>query len=843
MTVEIASDQAELLIKELSTQNKLLLALDFDGTLADYKEDYNLAELHPIARVALRKLSELPNTFVSIVSGRALRDLISKFKDLEAVRLIGSHGYEFDLDQALTLSEIQLTALEKAQQLVRKTVESCPGTTIEIKAHGVVFHYRSLEIEPILEIEKLKQELLEIEQGIVREGKKVLEYCVVKTHKGDAVTKMIEQFNPTKTLFIGDDITDESAFQALGASDLSIKVGQDPTSAKWRLQTVEEVVQFLIRLSEARAEWIRNVPVSKIDQHLFLSDLRTLALVDNYGSLNWLCVPRLDSPPLFGALVGGPASGYFVVGNSKTGKQSYLKNSLIGQTKFDEITITDFFDCSRNRIYQRAGRSDLVRLIEGSGEVKIEFAPKYNFGRVPTRINQVEGGLKVECGQIRLTLVCSKINWHIEKEGSHDVARANLILNDERVPLILMIGTASASYRSVDNLLLETGEYWSKWVGKLTLPKNHSALVVTSALVLKGLCFAPTGAIAAAATTSLPESIGAGRNWDYRYCWPRDASLAASALLRLNSPEIAMRLLDWIIEIVFESQEKQFLAPLYTVAGRAVPPEAEITEAVGYLGSKPVRTGNLAADQLQLDALGPIAELMWKLAVFGESLTEEHLGLAEYLITLVRERWTEPDSGIWEVRGSEKNFVYSKLMCWYTVTCCTKVSEYLGIYREDWKNLAQLIREDIENKGFSEKEQSYVAAYGFDEADAALLWIVLSGFHPPDHPRSISTVNFIMKKLVHDGNVYRYHFNDSLFGNEGEFIICRAWLIEALIMCKQNEEAKVLFEQMLERIGELGLLSEQWDNARKIPLGNYPQAYSHLGLINVVCAMESLKEK
>lgn len=824
----------------LSSNARLLVASDFDGTISKFNVDYNAATLEPDARVALRKLSELPNTFVAIISGRSLADLKSKCAQLERVRLVGSHGHEFDLDRVMELSDEHRSLFAKSEALISSAVSKCPGTLMEIKPHGVVFHYRALKTPPTKEIDSLAFDLKALGTGTVQSGKCALEYCLVETHKGNALAQIHDRIMPTVTVFIGDDDADEAVFKNLGPNDISIKVGPGETAAKFRLDATDDAVGFLVALAEARSEWMRSLPAVPIEKHIFLSDLRTFALVDQTGTLNWLCTPRLDSPPLFGALVGGPGAGHFrISAGSNDGVQEYVGDSLIGRTNFGEVSVTDFLDCGFDRTFQRSGRSDLVRLIEGKGEVTAEFAPKFDFGRVPTRLSGIENGLRIDCGQQRLILSSPGWTWDIARQGAHDVARGTRVFNEECMALRLLIGTASAvlPVRTPGHMLTDTQAFWERWVAKLRLPKTCPKLVARSALVLRGLSYGPTGAIAAAATTSLPETLRGARNWDYRFCWPRDASLAAGALVRLNAPGAAIKLLDWILGVVIDADEDRFLAPLYTVAGRFVHGEAEIPEALGYRASRPVRIGNLAAEQLQLDALGPIAALMWKLTTVGASLTTEHLQLAERLVALVDLRWRDADSGIWEVRSAQRHFVHSKLMCWYTVDCCAKVARYLGIERTDWEQLACEIRAQIEAEGFCETRQSYTVAYDLKEPDAALLWIVLTGFHPPDHPRCRGTIKYVLENLVHHGNVYRYHFNDALHGQEEEFVICRSWLIEALVMTGEREEAQKLFNELLSTMQPLGLLSEQWDHKTKTALGNYPQAYSHLGFINAACAL------
>lgn len=583
---------------------------------------------------------------------------------------------------------------------------------------------------------------------------------------------------------------------------------------------------------------------TKINHHVFLSDLRTAALLDQQGSVVWFCIPRLDGAPLMGALLGGDEFGIFSLRPRDqpdvVAQQAYLSGTLISRTEFENLTIIDYLDCGAGRAFQRAGRSDLVRHVQGSAPVALRFAPKFDFGRIPTRLVLVEGGLRVMCGQNLVTLHAPGVEFVIERVGDHDEARAEFVPG-KGVTLQLSVGTGAvpSARTDPDTRHRRTENFWKAWLSTLSIPPVATTLVAQSALVLRGLCYGPSGAIAAAATTSLPECIGGERNWDYRFCWPRDAAFSAHALLRLGTSGPGMRLLDWLLELFEECGEEEFLRPVYTLSGRHILGEAEIPEAKGYANSRPVRVGNLAAQQLQLDSLGPIALLLGALARSGAALSPEHHQLAERMVALVEHRWRDPDHGIWEVRTEQKHFVHSKLMCWLTVTEAIAVAEYLGVDRPEWRELQRTIRDDIERHGFNSGLQSYTAAYGSADADAALLWITLSGFHPPEHPRSAGTVRFVMNRLLRQDSVYRYRYDDALSGDEGSFTICTGWLIEVLVMMGRRAEAERLFAALCASAGPTGLLAEQWDPRSGLALGNFPQAYSHLALINAAVALSA----
>jgi GH15 family glucan-1,4-alpha-glucosidase len=351
--------------------------------------------------------------------------------------------------------------------------------------------------------------------------------------------------------------------------------------------------------------------------------------------------------------------------------------------------------------------------------------------------------------------------------------------------------------------------------------------------VLKALCYGPTGAIVAAATTSLPEQLGGVRNWDYRFCWPRDASLSAAALVRLGNTGTAMKLIDWLTSVVFAADSPDRIRPIYEVAGRELGPEGEVGDLAGYGSSKPVRLGNAAALQVQLDVFGPIVDLVAMLAERGAPVTPDSWRLVEAMVKAVGLRWMEPDHGIWEVRGPRRHHVYSKVMCWHAVNRALVVAEnVVGKSRPDWAQLRETIAADVLANGWHEQRRAFTGVYGGANLDAASLAIGLCGLVPPTDPKFIATVEAVDKDLRTGPVVYRYHEDDGLPGIEGGLHICTYWLIEALAMIGRRADAMALFEQATALVGPTGMLSEEYEPEHRIALGNVPQAYSHLGLIN-----------
>ncbi len=604
--------------------------------------------------------------------------------------------------------------------------------------------------------------------------------------------------------------------------------------------------EFLTELLARRRWWLNHRDLTPINAHSMLSDQRTIALVDPHGSIVWLCLPRIDSSAIFSRLLADPSRGIFSVAPLNPParpRQQYIDDSFILRTRWGPYSLTDYLDCSAGRPFQRAGRSELVRCLEGPGPFRIHFSPRLDFGRTQTRLVPVQDGLEIDGWTDPAVLHSPSVRWTIDDDGKHHSATATVDASLGPITLELRYGTASTEPSIIPEPTRreQTLRFWNGWARTLHLPGLADDLVKRSALVIKALTYGPTGAIAAAGTTSLPEHLGGVRNWDYRFCWIRDACMAASSLARLGSTGAAMKLLDWLIGLLDHTDSPERLRPLYTVTGGNLPPEAEISDLTGYGGSRPVRIGNAASNQVQLDVFGNIVDLVATISQLGAPITPDHWRLVESMVNAVSARWTEPDHGIWELRAAKRHHTHTKAMCWLAADRGLVVAQRaMGYKRPAWADLRARIAHDMLSNGLSPDRRSLIGAYEVPSPDASTL---LPGLHGmlADHPDLfLHTADNVQASLRRGPVVDRYHYQDGLPGREGGWLICAFWLAEALAATGRPDQARSLFDQARRLAGPTGLMSEEFDPEQRVWLGNFPQAYSHLGLIDAAVRLARL---
>lgn len=821
----------------------LLIACDYDGTLAELVNDPSRALPHADAIAAVQRCTLTPWTSVAVISGRSLDELRRLLGPARPHFIAGSHGAELQ-GSGVTLTETQHSSLSQIAGTIEALTRRAPGLRMERKPASVVLHFREADARDAqAALQAAVSSCASLPETHVRHGSDLVEFMVIPASKADALRHARQKFGATHVVFIGDDLTDEDAFRSLGSNDLSVRVGAGQTNAIHRVPGVPDVAELLHALARYREEWAASRNLVRLERCGLLSDQRTAAVVSPSGSISWLCLPRIDSSAIFGELIGGPSAGYFMIGPrdaTTPPKCSYDGDSFVLVTEWPGLRVTDYLDASGGRAYQKAGRADLIRVIEGSGLADIRFAPRLDVGRIATRLREKDDGLEVDGSNDPICLRSPGVAWSIEADGVHQTAHA--VVDPSKGPIVLELryGTASLTPATTPEADRrdQNRRFWSGWSHSLRLPAAHPELVKRGALVLKALCHGPTGGLAAAATTSLPELVGGTRNWDYRYCWPRDAAMAAAALVRLGNTGHALKLLDWILGVVDRCESPDRLRPIYTVSGSHLPPEAELGHLSGYGESRPVRISNAAANQVQLDVFGPIVHLVALLAERGAPITPDHWRLVRAMVRAVESRWHEPDHGIWEIRLERRHCVHSKAMCWHTVDRALVVEEsVLGTRNAEWRSLADAIRQDVLERGWNADLGAFVGTYECPYPDAAVLTLGLTGLLDRDDPRWRSTVAFVERELRDGPTVRRYNTDDGLPGGEGGMHLCTGWLIESLASIGRVREAAELLDQFAALTSGPGILTEQFEPATNMSIGNFAQAYSHLAFINAAIAV------
>ncbi len=818
---------------------RLLVASDYDGTMAPIVSDPQKAFPHPESVSAMRGLASLAGTNAAVISGRALRDLAILSRLPSEVQLVGSHGSEFDAGFINAIDENAKKLLTVITGELQAIADAHPGVSIETKPASVALHVRNAETAAGDEALAAVRSGAAARDGVqVTEGKSVIELAVIVTDKGVALDILRHQEAATAAVFFGDDVTDEKAFGHLHGPDIGVKIGPGDTLAEFRIDSTEHVALALAFLLEERRQWLSGADAPRIERLTMLASPNAVALLTPDADVTWLCHPEPDSAAVFAHLLGGDQAGHFSVGPTRASlplSQQYVDGTMTVQTKWASLQVTDYLPHDIGQ-----GQTALTRVITGKATAVVTFAPRPEFGKAWASIEPDVDGLRIVGTADPMVLRSPGVTWNIVSDGSQQTAHAEVDPSDGPIVLELRLGTDDLSQHPWDEVERRRASeaYWKDWADGLNLPPLKRDLMKRSALTLRGLVHAESGSIMAAATTSLPEDIGGVRNWDYRYCWLRDAALTAAALVDVGSTAEAENYLSWIHGVLESVSGPERLHPLYTIWGLGLPPEAVIDELPGYAGSRPVRVGNAANQQVQLDVFGPIVELVSALAHARKAagsdhgLSDDDWELVRAMVEAVERRWFEPDHGIWEIRDNPRHHVYSKVMGWITVDRAIRLAETFGRTTEPaWAALRETIREEVLANGWNEEVQSFTAAYDGTDLDAATLFIGLSGLIDPADPRFAATVTATEAELRSGSTVYRYRHDDGLPGGEGGFHLCAAWLVEAYLLVGQRAEAEALFAQLVSAAGPTGLLSEEYDPIAERSLGNHPQAYSHLGLL------------
>ena len=585
----------------------------------------------------------------------------------------------------------------------------------------------------------------------------------------------------------------------------------------------------------------------RIEDYALIGDCHSAALIGRDGSVDWLCWPRFDSPACFAALLGSPEHGRWRIAPSQeplSCRRAYREDTLVLETEYEtatgKVAVVDFMPI-------RAAQCDLVRIVMGRGgrvPMEMELILRFDYGSaVPWVTRLPEGhGIRAIAGP---DLAALRTTVPVHGEDLKTVARFEVKEGDV-VPFELAhqashLGEPAA----IDPMraLEKTDSFWKAWSGRCSMRGEWSGAVRRSLITLKALTYAPTGGIVAAPTTSLPERPGGKRNWDYRFCWLRDATLTLLALMNAGYYEEAGSWRDWLVRAVAGSPAQMQI--LYGLGGERRIGEWEADWLPGYEGSRPVRIGNAAVGQLQLDVFGEVMDVLYQGCKGGMGGDAAAWGMQLKLLEHLEKVWRSPDEGIWEVRGGRRLFTYSKLMAWVAVDRAIKSAE---IFRLEgplarWRELRARIHEDVCRRGYDPKRNAFMQYYGAEDLDASLLLMPIMGFLPPDDPRVLGTVEAIRRDLTADGLVMRYRtrpYLDGLPPGEGVFLACSFWLADNLKLQGKHDEAREIFERLLSLRNDVGLLSEEYDPAAKRMLGNFPQAFSHVALINTAMNLGEL---
>jgi len=592
---------------------------------------------------------------------------------------------------------------------------------------------------------------------------------------------------------------------------------------------------------------------SRIEDYGLISNTHTSALVSSSGSIDWLCAPRFDSDACFTALVGYDEHGRWSLRPTvdvRETRQRYRDDTMILETEFvcaaGVARLIDFMPVG--------SRCDVVRIVEGvEGDVPLEMLlnVRFGYGADAPLIRNVDGGTYFTAGPDAVVLRSPLNLEHIGRRGSAYFH----VKKGERVPIQLTWFPShekSPDLIDVEQKLVSSESFWREWAQRCSYQGRWRDAVVRSMLTLKAMTYAPTGAIVAAPTTSLPEEIGGVRNWDYRFCWLRDASLTLDSLMIGGYVDEALAFRDWLLRAV--AGDPPDLQIMYNVFGGRRLTEFELDWLPGYEGSKPVRAGNAASGQFQLDIYGEVTASLYSARKMGmPGGAEVGWSVLEKIIAFMEDAWQHPDDGIWEVRGGRRHFTHSKVMAWVFFDRTVKTIDEFGFGGEEGRKmlphltaLRDRIHREICSRGFNPRVQAFTQSYGSEVLDASVLVIPHYGFLPANDPRMRSTVAAIEKDLLRDGFVLRYdtrHGTDGLPGVEGAFLACTFWLADNYAFSGRIKEAELLFERLLSLRNHLGLLSEEYDSKLERQIGNFPQAFSHLALILTAHNIEHMSAK
>ncbi|MEM3851594.1 MAG: glycoside hydrolase family 15 protein [Methanomassiliicoccales archaeon] len=589
-----------------------------------------------------------------------------------------------------------------------------------------------------------------------------------------------------------------------------------------------------------------------IGNHGVIGDTYSVALVNMQGTMDWCCFPRFDAAPFFSSILdtqrGGEMRTELVGATSREQMYSKGTNILMSVQKSASCTveITDFMPVEKmgNTIYSRHECHRIIRCKTGKGRILFSCRPAHNFGIDTSRIEQQDAGFVSHSQRERIAF---SFTFPTRIADSAAIASLDMNRGDEEIAVIRWDEsiTKAPAMKYTGKMLEQTAQFWNEWLRKTSYEGQWKEAVLRSVLVLKLLTYSPTGAITAAPTSSLPEAIGGERNWDYRYSWIRDSAYAIDAFISMHHRDEERNYFNWLLHLLRRRpSDPSTLRVMYTVEGDYVPHELELTDLRGYRSSRPVRVGNGARDQLQLDIYGSIVEAIY-LASRNQRLPDALWRICNAIAEFIAANWQREDAGIWEVRGKLERNTHSAVMSFVALQKTGLLAQRLGYRKraDKYSQEAEKIRKWIIENAYNERIGSFVRAAGSEELDASALFVILKGVIDPKSPQSISTIEVMRKHLESHGFLYRYTMDDGLTGKEGAFILCTLWLAQSLALAGKIVEAKEVFELTLAAANHLGLLSEEIAPETGELLGNFPQAFSHLGVVQTALLLTDIEAK
>lgn len=567
----------------------------------------------------------------------------------------------------------------------------------------------------------------------------------------------------------------------------------------------------------------------------------TCALVKKDSSVDWMCYPNFSSPSVFARILDEEKGGFFSFIPDKKCNiiQRYIENTNVLETIFEckeySFKIIDFFPRYKSLLGKKKTKlikeNRLIRILEpinGIAKLKVFFKPKLDYALGETRLLEINNNIDVIKGDKKLQLITNIYLNKIFNEESFELRRRlYFVFGEPDDP-------SKYSIKKCLSLFSSTKKYWTNWVNSLILPNENKNLIVRSALCLKLLIYSETGAVIAAATTSIPEEVGSMRNWDYRLCWVRDSSMTIDALYKIGRGYEAKKFMDFVMNQVIKNDNIQIM---YGINGETKLKENILNHLSGFKGSKPVRIGNAAYNQYQHDIYGELIDIIYLYFIyygFKNKMIQKYWKFLKFIVNQIKFRWDTKDQGIWEFRGQMQHYTFSKFMCYVGIDRAVKIAQHFkkDDLANEWTNLREEIKEDLCKNGYNKKKEAFTIYYGSEDLDASLLLMAYHEFLSSDDQRLINTIKRVYDELRNDYLVQRYSIQDDFGKSESSFTICSFWLVEALIHIGEKEKAKQIFDKLIKNSNHLGLFSEDIDIKTKKLIGNFPQAYTHIALIN-----------